>query len=217
MQFSQSLKENHIFPRLYAKGNSSANRYLAVYCRKNRQKRQPGGDYRQAKLGGRGPATRSAAASGRSTVSTSKLSCRATILGRCSQEPVVTASYRQPNGPISIWPAGWVCCTAAMRPQKPPQTRVRKDARENKSAGAWLLCRSCRACEGPAEEDEAPMKRFFLPSIRWYQRHISPLFPPDAGSPPRVPSMLWRRLKSTGRGGRPACACKRLLRQSSLL
>lgn len=35
MQFSKSLKFNHIFRRLYHKGNSAANRALAVYCRKN--------------------------------------------------------------------------------------------------------------------------------------------------------------------------------------
>lgn len=51
MQFSQSLKENHIFRRLYAKGNSSANRYLAVYCRKNRQSVNRVGITVSAKLG----------------------------------------------------------------------------------------------------------------------------------------------------------------------
>lgn len=35
MQFSKSLKYSHVFRRLYHKGTSSANRYLAVYCRKN--------------------------------------------------------------------------------------------------------------------------------------------------------------------------------------
>lgn len=35
MQFSKSLKLNHIFRRLYRKGVSAANRALVVYCRKN--------------------------------------------------------------------------------------------------------------------------------------------------------------------------------------
>ncbi len=51
MQFSQSLKENYIFRRLYAKGNSSANRYLALYCRKNRQSVNRVGITVSAKLG----------------------------------------------------------------------------------------------------------------------------------------------------------------------
>ena len=35
MQFSSSLKLNHIFRRLYRKGSSAANGYLVLYCRKN--------------------------------------------------------------------------------------------------------------------------------------------------------------------------------------
>ena len=35
MQFSSSLKFNHVFRRLYHRGNSYANRYLVIYCRKN--------------------------------------------------------------------------------------------------------------------------------------------------------------------------------------
>ena len=35
MQFSSSLKFNHIFQRLYRKGTSAANRYLVLYCRPN--------------------------------------------------------------------------------------------------------------------------------------------------------------------------------------
>lgn len=35
MRFSVSLKENHVFRRLYTKGESCANRYLVLYCRKN--------------------------------------------------------------------------------------------------------------------------------------------------------------------------------------
>lgn len=37
MQFSSSLKQNHLFRRLYAKGRHEANRYLVLYCRKNGQ------------------------------------------------------------------------------------------------------------------------------------------------------------------------------------
>ena len=35
MQFSSSLKLNHIFRRLYRKGTSAVNGYLVLYCRKN--------------------------------------------------------------------------------------------------------------------------------------------------------------------------------------
>ena len=35
MQFSSSLKFNHIFRCLYRKGQSAANGYLVLYCRKN--------------------------------------------------------------------------------------------------------------------------------------------------------------------------------------
>ena len=35
MQFSKSLKLNHIFRRLYHKGKSAANKYLVLYCRRN--------------------------------------------------------------------------------------------------------------------------------------------------------------------------------------
>ena len=35
MQFSKSLKLNHLFRRLYQKGRSAANKYLVVYCRRN--------------------------------------------------------------------------------------------------------------------------------------------------------------------------------------
>ena len=35
MQFSKSLKLNHLFRRLYHKGKSSANKYLVIYCKRN--------------------------------------------------------------------------------------------------------------------------------------------------------------------------------------
>lgn len=35
MVFTQSLKQNHLFRRLYNKGKSSAGRCVVVYCRKN--------------------------------------------------------------------------------------------------------------------------------------------------------------------------------------
>lgn len=38
MRFSQTLKKNHEFKRLYNKGKSSANRHLALYCRRNNLK-----------------------------------------------------------------------------------------------------------------------------------------------------------------------------------
>ena len=35
MQFSSSLKQNHLFRRLYRRGASAADRNLVLYCRKN--------------------------------------------------------------------------------------------------------------------------------------------------------------------------------------
>ena len=35
MVFTQSLKQNHLFRRLYQRGKSSAGRCVVVYCRKN--------------------------------------------------------------------------------------------------------------------------------------------------------------------------------------
>ena len=35
MVSTQSLKQNHLFRRLYRRGTSSAGRYVVVYCRKN--------------------------------------------------------------------------------------------------------------------------------------------------------------------------------------
>ena len=35
MVFTKSLKQNHLFRRVYQKGKSSAGRSLVVYCRKN--------------------------------------------------------------------------------------------------------------------------------------------------------------------------------------
>lgn len=36
MRFSKSLKENHIFQRLYHKGMTAAGKYMVLYCRPNR-------------------------------------------------------------------------------------------------------------------------------------------------------------------------------------
>ncbi len=36
MEFSKPLKLNHIFQRLYRTGEPAGNRYLVLYCRKNR-------------------------------------------------------------------------------------------------------------------------------------------------------------------------------------
>ena len=35
MVFTKSLKQNHLFRRLYQRGKSAAGRYTVVYCRKN--------------------------------------------------------------------------------------------------------------------------------------------------------------------------------------
>lgn len=50
MQFSSSLKLNHIFRRLYRKGISAANGYLVLYCRKNGTNRNRVGLTVSAKL-----------------------------------------------------------------------------------------------------------------------------------------------------------------------
>ena len=51
MQFSSALKFNHVFRRLYAKGNSCANRYLVVYCHRNGTQKNRVGLTVGAKLG----------------------------------------------------------------------------------------------------------------------------------------------------------------------
>ena len=51
MLFSNSLKQNHLFRRLYRKGASAANRYLVLYCRKNGTDRNRVGLTVSAKLG----------------------------------------------------------------------------------------------------------------------------------------------------------------------
>ena len=51
MQFSKSLKLNHIFRRLYRKGNSAANKYLVIYCRRNGSQENRIGLTVSAKLG----------------------------------------------------------------------------------------------------------------------------------------------------------------------
>ncbi len=51
MQFSKSLKLNHLFRRLYRKGSSAANRYLVVYCRCNGSEENRIGYTVSAKLG----------------------------------------------------------------------------------------------------------------------------------------------------------------------
>lgn len=50
MQFSSSLKLNHIFRRLYHKGQSAANGYLVLYCRRNGSARNRVGLTVSAKL-----------------------------------------------------------------------------------------------------------------------------------------------------------------------
>jgi ribonuclease P protein component len=51
MQFSRSLKQNHLFRRLYRRGASAADRNLVVYCRQNGQKENRIGLTVSAKLG----------------------------------------------------------------------------------------------------------------------------------------------------------------------
>ena len=51
MQFSRSLKQNHLFRRLYRRGTSGANAYLVLYCHKNGSTENRVGLTVSAKLG----------------------------------------------------------------------------------------------------------------------------------------------------------------------
>ena len=51
MQFSKSLKLNHLFRRLYHKGKSAAGKYLVLYCRRNGTQENRIGLTVSAKLG----------------------------------------------------------------------------------------------------------------------------------------------------------------------
>ena len=51
MEFSKALKENHLFRRLYRRGQSAANRYLVLYCRPNGSRSNRVGLTVSAKLG----------------------------------------------------------------------------------------------------------------------------------------------------------------------
>lgn len=51
MRFSHSLKENHLFRRLYRRGSSAANAYLVIYCRKNGSEENRVGMTVSAKMG----------------------------------------------------------------------------------------------------------------------------------------------------------------------
>ncbi len=56
------------------------------------------------------------------------------------------------------------------------------------------------------------MKRFFLQSIRWYQRHISPLFPPRCRFTPTCSQYAVEAIEKYGAWKGGLLACKRLLR-----
>ncbi len=51
MRFSRSLKENHLFRRLYRRGSSSANAFLVIYARKNGTEENRVGITVSAKMG----------------------------------------------------------------------------------------------------------------------------------------------------------------------
>ncbi|HIR63605.1 MAG TPA: ribonuclease P protein component [Candidatus Faecousia faecigallinarum] len=51
MEFSKSLKLNHVFHRLYRSGNQAGNRYLVLYCRSNRSRENRVGITVSKKLG----------------------------------------------------------------------------------------------------------------------------------------------------------------------
>ena len=52
MKFSRSLKLNHVFRRLYSKGNCVAGRYLVLYCKRNGSQNNRVGITVSKKLGG---------------------------------------------------------------------------------------------------------------------------------------------------------------------
>ena len=51
MRFSTSLKNNYEFRRLYAKGKSTSSKYAAVYCRKNKSRKNKLGITVSTKIG----------------------------------------------------------------------------------------------------------------------------------------------------------------------
>lgn len=51
MEFSKPLKLNHVFRRLYQKGDQAGNRYLVLYARKNRTRENRVGITTGKKLG----------------------------------------------------------------------------------------------------------------------------------------------------------------------
>jgi len=51
MRFSSSLKENYLFRRLYRRGDSLANAFLVLYCRKNGTEKNRLGLTVSAKMG----------------------------------------------------------------------------------------------------------------------------------------------------------------------
>ena len=50
MEHTVSLKQNHVFRRLYNKGKSAVNPCLALYCRKNSSPRSRLGDRKSTRL-----------------------------------------------------------------------------------------------------------------------------------------------------------------------
>ena len=55
MKHTYVIKQNYEFRRLYHRGKSAANRYLVLYCMKNRAGRDRPGVAGRRKVGGRGP------------------------------------------------------------------------------------------------------------------------------------------------------------------
>ena len=68
MEFTVPLKQNHIFRRLYAKGESAVGRFVVVYARRNGLSVNRLGITTGVKLGRAVDATVPAAGSGRRTV-----------------------------------------------------------------------------------------------------------------------------------------------------
>ena len=110
MQFSKSLKESHLFRRLYHKGRSAANGYLVLYCRRNGSQGNRIGITVSSKLG--------------HAVVRNRVRRRLREIYRLheanflpgwdvvvvARSRAVTASYQSWSGRISLWPASWDFC-----------------------------------------------------------------------------------------------------------
>ena len=115
MQFSSSLKFNHVFRRLYNKGDSCANRYLVIYCRKTARKRNRIGLTVGAKQP-RGRAQPAAPPPARNLPAARGAVCPG-LRYRCGRAHGCHAGSFTGNwrGPICVWPKAWHLCAGRIR------------------------------------------------------------------------------------------------------